>query len=109
MKIMNASMFGIVTKSGKIHKNFVDTVLWMEDGKKFPYREQEVLSDFTGEKRTEIMPKSSRKIVYLLNHLEIEPVCLAEDQKPNRKTKILTINLNKKQQAKLAEYKELCK
>ena len=109
IELYQEGYLGIVTQKETINKNYVETVLWMEDGKKFPYRLQEVLSDFTGEMRTEIMPKSSRKIVHILNKLEVKPYCLPEDQKPNRKTMILTIKLNEEQKKQLEYYKSICK
>ncbi|MBO5439539.1 MAG: hypothetical protein J6A53_02665 [Clostridia bacterium] len=109
MKILGVTYLSVITNKGTVLKKLQDTVLWLENGKKFPYREQYVLSDFTGEKRLEIMPKSSRNIVYLLNYLKSEPACIPEDQKPNRKTLILTVNLNKKQQEELNKLKSLCK
>lgn len=109
MKILEIKDLGIVTTKSKINKKYIDTVLWLENGKKFPYREQYVLDDFTGNKRLEIMPKASRKIVYLLNYIGCsDAVKIEKDQKTNRKTAILTIKLNKKQQEKLNELKSLC-
>ena len=108
MKIFGSFYINVITNKGKVTKALQDVVLWMENGKKFPYREQKFL-DKEETYETRVMPKSSRKIVYLLNYLKSEPSCLPEDQKPNRKTLILTVNLNEQQEKELNRLKSLCK
>ncbi|MBP3494932.1 MAG: hypothetical protein J6K52_01875 [Clostridia bacterium] len=101
-------LYGVVTASGKVTKKFQEAVLMLENGYKFSYRIQEFL-DPDKLSTYEIYPKSSRYILNVLHVIGSKAIALPEDQKKNRKTKVYTVKLTKKQQAQLDELKSLCK